>query len=232
MVERIDNLKYAKTPPTVTAATAEGLASTLFLTSPAEFLCLQCAEQLKTISAWKSLFGDSIDAYMRMDYSERSLPSLRIYNQIYDKQFESWFVEGDLILDMIFPASIRRRDLQQIPDTVAGALLQQFRRTDFFNSVGARVPALNELGKRFRVDKTKAFQWGENPEDQVPLTQILVNFKIDLRIWDNYLESDDRTKDDPFERTLADLKTIAVTINAVEDDGSVDLSIPFQETIK
>lgn len=228
MVERIDNIEYSSKPPTVLPSTDEGKGSTLFLTSPAEFLCEQAAKQLQASPTWRALFGDSIDAYKRMDYSQRALPALRIYNNVYDKQFESWFIEGDLVLDLIFPASIRRSDTQQIPDTVSGALLQQFRRMSFFNAMNAVVPALNELGKRFRVDKTLAFEWGD---DLVPLTQVLVNFKIDLRIWDTYLESDNRTKDDPFERTLADLKLIATRIQALNDDETVNVEVDLNTDV-
>lgn len=228
MVERIEKIAYTSQPPVVTPATAEGQGTLLFLTSPAEFLCQQCARALSVSPSWKALFGDSIDGYKRMDYSQRSLPAMRIYNEIYDKQSESWFIEGDLIIDLIFPANIRRADTQQIPDTVAGAMLQQFRRTSFFNTVGAVVPALNELGKKFRVDKSLAFEWGE---DLVPLTQLRVNFKIDLRIWDSYMESDDRTKDDPFERTLADLHVIVTTIKALNDDESLNVTTTMESSI-
>jgi hypothetical protein len=226
MSDRIDQIDYTTKAPTVLPSTVEGVGTKLFLTQPAEFLCQQVAKLLGAVPAWRVIFGESIDAYMRMDYQQRSLPALRIYNTLYEKQFESWWVEGDLVLDLIFPPSLRRRDLQQYPDTISGALLQQFRRLSFFNAVSAVVPALNELGKKFRVDKSFAFEWGS---DLVPLTKILVNFKIDLRIWDSYLESDDRTKDDPFERTLADLAMIGITIQALNDDGSTAITLPVTE---
>jgi hypothetical protein len=228
MVERVDRIDYTTQPPVVLPSTEEGRGTSLFLTSPGEFLCVQAATLLRESPSWKALFGENIDPYKRMDYSQRSLPALRLYNDTYDKQYESWFIEGDLILDIIFPPSIRRSELQQIPDTVSSALLQQFRRTSFFNAVGAVCPALNELGKRFHVEKALAFEWGE---DLVPLTRVLVNFKFDLRIWDSYLESDNRTKDDPFERTLADLKKIATTIQGLNDDETVNLSMEFDTDV-
>ena len=229
MVERIDNVEYTTKPPVVLPSTAEGRGTPLFITSPGEFLCVQSARILQESPSWRALFGDNIDPYKRMDYSQRSLPALRIYNDAYDKQSESWFIDGDLVIDMILPPSLRRSDLQQIPDTISSALLQQFRRVDFFNAVSAVVPALNELGKKFHVEKALAFEWNE---DLVPLVQIRVNFKIDLRIWDSYLESDYRTKDDPFERTLGDLRTIATTIQGLNDDDTVNVSIPFDTSIE
>ena len=41
-------------------------------------------------------------------------------------------IEGDIVMDSIYPASIRRLEMQQIPDSVAAAQLQQFRRETFF----------------------------------------------------------------------------------------------------
>lgn len=227
MVERVDNLAYSTEAPTVLKSTIEAEGSTLFLTGPAEFLCNEAAAHLKADPLWAKIFGDFIDPYKRMDYPQRALPALRIYNNVYEKEFESWWVEGDLVLDVIFPASIRRKETQQIPDTISAALLQQFRRTSFFNDMSAKVPALNELGKKFNVDKSLAFEWAE--DQLVPLTQILVNFKIDLRIWDDYLESDNRTKDSPFERTLADLRRIVSEIQALRDDGTVELTIGLDQ---
>lgn len=219
MTERIDNLVYETTQPLVQASTAEGEA-TLFLTGPAEFLVKHVALLLAADPVWAQIFGEFIDGYKRMDYPQRALPAMRVYNNLYEKQFESWWVEGDIIVDMIFPASLRRRDTQQIPDTVSAALLQQFRRRSFFDAIRAVVPAVNELGKKFRVDKSLAFEWGDN--QLVPLTQVMINFKMDLREWDDYAESDNRTKDEPFDRPLGDLKTIRAVIQAVDDDGNVD----------
>lgn len=197
--------------------------NSLWFNGPAEFLCFTVAKLLRADEFWGPFFGVNsadpagfIDHYMRMDYPARSLPALRIYNDTYDKQFESWFIEGDLTLDAIFPASIRREETQQIPDSTAAAMLQQFRRPSFFDAVEALVPGLNELGKRFSVDKSMGFVWGE---DSVPLTQMRVNFKIDLRVWDdNYLEQTNRTKDQPYKPTLGDLQRIVTQIQALREN--------------
>ena len=60
-------------------------------------------------------------------------------------------------------------------------------------------------------------------DTMVPLVVMSVNFRVDLREWDLYLESDNRTVDDPFERTLATLVTIACTIAPQNDDGTTDV---------
>lgn len=218
MTERIDSLQYTTDVP----------GTTLFLDGPSEFLVAATAAKVGAIDQWAAIFGEFIDGYRRQDYPERSLPALRIYNELYTKQFESWFIEGDLKVDVIWPASIRRPETQQFPDTIAAALLQQFRSTKFFNAVSALVPGLNELGKTFSVDKTLGFEWNEKV---VPLTQITVNFRIDLRQWDLYLEASLRTKDDPFEETLGNLNRIAGQIQALRDTLEKELNVPFDQKI-
>lgn len=197
-----------------------------FLTGPAEFLAGSIADAIRCVPQFKLIFGEFIDGYLKMDYSERSLPALRIFNENYTKESEDWFIDGEIKVDVIFPANIRRDETQRLQDTIASALLQQFRRTKFFIDVSASVPGLNELGRRFVVEKGLGFEWKDGV---VPLTRITLNFRIDLRQWDLYLEQNGRTTDDPFEVTLADLKTIATTIQALRDDGTVDTSITFQQ---
>lgn len=224
--ERIDNIEYqnAEFPSTV-----EGRETTLFLTGPAEFLCATIVKKLLEEKVWRKIFGEFIDPYKRMDYGHRNFPAMRVYNNSYNKQTESWFVEGEITCDVIFPANIRRKETEQLPDTITAALMQQFRRPTFFEDMCKLVPGLNELGKRFDVDKSLAFEWGEN---LVPLTQVTLNFRIDLRKWDDYLESDNRTKDQPFERTLGDLEQIFSTIQGLRDDEEVDVTIEADQVIE
>lgn len=205
-----------------------------FLDGPTEYLVKTVVRELKKYKVWTSLFGDFMDPYKRMDYSMRNFPAMRIYNDGYIKPHESWFIDGDLTVDLIWPPGIRRTELQQIPDTVAAAVVQQFRRPSFFDAVefaintdenaveddGFRtvgVPGLNELGKRVTVDKSLAYDLGN--DQYAPLTQLEVNFRVDLREWDDYLEEQNRTKDEPFVQTLGDLERIAGRIVGVNDDG-------------
>lgn len=214
------------------------LAQNPFLDSPAQYLVKTVVSELEKVALWKTLFGSYIEPYKRMDFPMRSFPALRVYENGYTKEFESWFINGDLIIDIIWPASIRRSELQLLQDHVSAALLQQFRRPSFFAAVenlpaieaeedleGYRllgVPGLNELGKRFTVDKSLGFMMPN--DDVVPLTQITVNFRIDLRQWDEYLTENLRTKDDPFEQTLEELTQMVGTIEGLVEDGSVGLS--------
>lgn len=210
MAERIDKL-----------ALKDGVNEN-FLDGPAEFLCKTIARLLIADPKWKAIFSDFIDPYKRMDYPMRALPCLRVYNNTLDKTAESWFIEGDVLLDCILPANLRRNDLQQVQDTLSAALLQQFRRRDFFLAVEAACPGLNELGKRFSVDKSLGFEWGE---DLVPLTQMTVNFRIDLREWDRYLEDQSRTVNDPYEKTLGELTKIFTRIEGLNDSEAVQVIV-------
>ncbi len=209
MSERIDELQYEKDED------GAQIAEVPFITGPAEFLVQETVRQIKLVPQWVKIFGEFIDYYKRMDYSMRNLPALRIYNDEAHKEFESWFIEGDLKADIIMPAVLRRNELQQVQDTLSMALLQQFRRPAFFDVMTQRVPGLNELGKRFAVDKTLGFEWEES---WVPLTQITINFRLDLRIWDSYLEQTDRTKDSPFEKVLGNLDRVVSEIQGLKDD--------------
>lgn len=203
--------------------------STTFLAGPAEFLVAKVAASIAAVPQFVTIFGPRIDPYRRMDYSIRDTPALRIYNEIYIKQFESWFIEGDLILDVIFPALVRRTLLQQYQDTLTAALCQQFRRPLVFQALCNEVPGLNELGKSFSADKSLGFQI-EN--EYVPLTQIKANFRIDLRIWDEYLTSVDLTKDEPWEVSLGDLETIHTQIIGKDDANNSNIGIEIlQSTI-
>lgn len=205
----------------------------MFLLGPTEHMVDMCAQEIRNTPEWAALFGctpddlGSIDTYKRMDYDVRQLPALRIYNESANKEFDSWFIVGDLVLDLIFPASLRRQDTQRIPDTISAAMLQQFRREPFFNAVSANVPGLNELGKTFNVDKSMGFEWGDNI---LPLTQIRANFRIDLRAWDDYLESVGRTKEDPFNFTLKELKRIVTYIETIKSDPT-DVEQTFDLTV-
>lgn len=210
--ERIENLKTSDSNRVDETKIGEP-----FFTGPTEFLVQETCRQLKAIPQWTKIFGENIDPYRRMDYSMRMLPVLRVYNEETRKEFESWFIEGDLKADIILPAVLRRNELQQVQDTLSMALLQQFRRPTFFDVMCSRVPGLNELGKRFSVDKSLGFEW---EEALVPLTQITINFRLDLRIWDDYLEETDRTKDSPFERVLGDLERISSTIEGLKEGST------------
>lgn len=206
----------------------EGDKTTIFFDGPAEFLVKQLAAKLKAVPEFAEVFGESIFGYLRQDFSIRQLPGMRIYNQRFTKEYESWFITGDVKIDVIFPASIRREETQQLQDTLSAAIVQQFRRPGFFSAMEAVVPGLNELGKTVSSDKSLGFEWGE---DVVPLTQLTINFRIDLRQWDEYLEATNRTKEQPFKPTLGDLKRIVSVIEGLREDMETELRISSDQTV-
>lgn len=227
MVERIDELSYSVPER---ESTREPLESNLFITQPGEYLVSVFAEALRQDEVWSKLFGDEIADYERMDFSFRSLPAMRIYCERYRKEFETWYVQGDIIIDVIWPASIRRGELNRLPQTIAGAMMQQLRRPGFFEDICEKVPGLNEFGKTLNVDFDLGFKW---QDEIIPLTRITANFRVLLDEWDQYLTEDYRTREEPFRRTLGDLESIVTTINALRsaDPEDVALSIGIDQNI-
>lgn len=198
-----------------------------FLQGPADALVAAVRATIAEVPQWVAVFGQSIDAYKRMDYSLRELPALRIYSDRQRKTGESWFLDGELALDVILPASLRREDLQKVQDVLVAALVQQFRRPSFLSELRLLVPGLNEIGKTFDVDKALGFEWDQ---DVVPLAQIVANYRVDLREWDRWMEEDCRTKDEPFERTLGELTRIVSVIDVLRDSNSIELTLGLDQT--
>ena len=202
-----------------------------FKDGPGEFLVYYIAKYLREESHFKMVFGDTVDDYDREDYSMRELPAMRFYTFQYTKEHESHYITGNVFCDVILPPSIRRKETEKIPSQLATALIQQFRRPSFFASMQAVVPGLNELGKVFAVDKSLTFQ-NTTMEDECPVVHITINFRLDLKQWDEYLELQGRTIEDPFDVTLANLETIATTIQGTDDSGNVDITINGTQTLE
>jgi hypothetical protein len=194
----------------------------LFLSGPGQFLATAVAEALKKEPHFNLIFGDSVDDYDREDYSMRELPALRVYNFTSTKLQESHYITGELFADVIWPPSIRRNETEKFISQVGTALLQQFRRQPFFAAMRLAVPGLNELGKVFTVDKSMSFQNELMGEEECPVTHITINFRLDLKEWDAYLEMQGRTKEDPFDITLENLRVIASTIQAIKTESGVN----------
>lgn len=209
----------------VTKQRIENFQLNPFLNGPTEFLVSSVAKAIEQVPQFKLIFGEAIDNYEREDYSYRELPALRVYNLRFTKEHESHYIIGELMADVIFPPNIRRQEHQFYQDTISAALLQQFRRPTFFADMKLLVPGLNELGKVFSADKTLAMKLGD---DVAPLTQLTINFRIDQKIWDDYLESHGRTKDEPFKVTLADLEEIVSEIQALRSNNAKDIELTIQ----
>lgn len=205
--------------------------TTLFYDGPGEFLCRETAKLLLADETWTEFFGPEIVGYKRMDWGITNFPAMRIYCDRARKEAESSWITGELKADIILPPSIRRDLLQQVQDTVSHAMLQQFRRVSFFNTMKELVPGLNELGRTFDIDKSLGFDFGDD-EEVAPLTQITINFRLDLRQWDQYLENTYRTKDSPYAEVLKDFKKLVTTIKAQDDDGVDQVDVSINQTIE
>lgn len=192
------------------------LTPKLFLDGPSEFLAKSVALGIMEEKHFAEIFGDSVVDYDKEDFSIRELPGLRVYNFQTTKEHESHYITGDLKLDVVLPPTLRRTQTQDIPSKIAMALLQQFRRPNFFESMRKSVPGLNELGKVFSVNKELVYQ-NTQQEDECPVIQITLNFRIDQKQWDEYLEEQGRTKDDPFDVTVEDLKSICTVIQGIRE---------------
>ncbi len=194
---------------------------------PGDRIVQSVVEEIKAIPTMAKIFGDSIVPYKRNDFGAREFPALRVYSPRGSKTAETWYLNGDVIADVIFPASLRRDENQRFPDLLASALLALFRAQPFFERVRAKVPGLNQLGWTFGYDKDLGFVQRDS-EDINPLTQITLNYRVNLNEWDEYLESDDRTPEQPFEKTLGDLEKIYVELQAKNDDGTTAITTDLQ----
>lgn len=208
-------------------ARIDSITPDLFIDSPGEFLVKQLCLELLKVDEWRELFGEYIDPYQRQDYPFHALPALRVYNLGYTKESDSGFVNGNVTADVLLPAELRREQLEQVTDTITTALLQQFRRPTFFQTLSELVPGLNQLGTIFDVDKALVFQWGEN---EIPMAEIRINFRLDLRVWDEHLTETGRTKDDPFNVTLGNLRKIASEIRGLRDAGDTEVKVTTEQS--
>lgn len=202
----------------------ELLESPDWFLQPGDRIAQVVAEELQAEPVFRRIFGEAIFSYKRMDIGVREMPALRIYNDTGRKEGETWYLSGDLKLDVIFPADIRRQNTQRFADLVTSALIALFRAQPFFTRVRSRVPGLNQLGWFFSFDKSLGFKPGEDV-DPCPVTQLTVNFRVLLEEWDRYMETDDRTSQQPFEKTLGDLERMYIEIFAEDDAGAEQVPV-------
>lgn len=208
----------------------DAIKDKLFLDGPGEAVVNSTVDEFKKIAQFQQLFSDSIANYERDDFGISSLPAIRFFNESYRKETESHYITGELKCDIILPPSLRREEVQNVQDVLSAAMIQQFRSPMFFEALKIVIPGLNELGKTFDVDKSKAMVWND---DLCPMIRMTINFRIDQKIWDAYLEREGRTKDRPFEVTLGNLKKILGRIDGVpaEDASVVDVTLGTSQKI-
>ncbi len=205
----------------------ETLESPSWFLQPGDRIVQSIVEELLAEPTMRLIFGDRIVGYKRMDFGVRDFPAIRVFSDGGSKDGETWYLSGDVKIEVIYPPNIRRDEWQRFPDLVTSALLALFRAQPFFDRVRAKVPGLNQLGWSFAFDKSLGFR-ARDDDDVSPLTQIRLNYRVLLNEWDAYMESDDRTAEQPFERTLGDLRKLFLEIQGRDDDGVTNVTIPMQ----
>lgn len=200
-----------------------------FLDSPGEFIVANTLLQLSKVPQYVELFGKYTplyDAdkhrvgvndlqrwtdYQRTDWSMRQLPAISVFESNNEsKQSSNGWLTGNISIQVYWPASQRRSDWSRVHEAFKGTILNFFESAlvrdmldeHFSIKREEKVAGLNEYGKEIT--------WTPNVEGLVenqfvPVTVIDIRYRVDLRAWYRFLEEDYRTKDQPFERTLADL---------------------------
>lgn len=185
---------------------------------------------LQAEPTFADIFGESIYPYKRLDIGARELPAIRVYSDTGHKEGETWYAGSELTVDVIFPLSTRRDDLQTFADTVTAAIMAEFRRPSLLAAMIAEVPGFNRIGWTLDYDKGLMFQPADE-DDPVPMTQITADWRVLLAAWDKYLEADGRTVDEPFQRTLEALRTIYFTTYGVTDTDTTTHQVDAPTTV-
>lgn len=224
-----------------------------FIDAPGQFLVRSLIQQMAQVPGFVQLFGvpkfssaatgfrleqaGKWADYARHDWSIRQLPAIAIYEaEAEDKISRNAYINGTLQIQVCWPASFRRSDLSRIPTAFKGALVNFFESklvTSMLDEIywhqrPEKIPGLNELGK--------VINWSPNTEglvesDFVPVTLVSVKYRLDLRSWYRYLEFDDRTIDQPFDRTLADLTQIGGEYDGVPAADATQIKVVLPDQI-
>jgi hypothetical protein len=154
-----------------------------------------------------------------------------------NKEADQGWINGALTIQVFWPASLRREAVARIPRIFTSAIIQFFT-SDFAAAlldphptvnVATKVPGLNELGK--------TLTWSPNVEgvvenEMVPVTMVEVRYRVDLRAWYRFLNTDYRTKGNPFVRSLYDLVAVYGVYDGVKDTPeNVQVEIPQHITV-
>lgn len=214
-MQRIDLLKYEdNTSPTV----REPLVSNLFITGPIEFLCYEVSLFFKNNSPWKELFGESVYYYPREDLTCYELPSICVYrDSVGRRQSTSHYYEGNITIDFALPVSLQRETMHQVAETIASCFNLQLRGAGTgIQEIYNKTPGLIAFG--YTVEDEKFYKGSSLNSNEALIVSFKAGFKVDLKLFDKYMESDNRTSDYPFIRTLDDLKSIFTTIAGVDNE--------------
>lgn len=218
----------------------------LFLEGPSMRLVPALLTQLAKVPQMAGLFGpykgigvaeQRWSDYQRFDWSLRQLPALSIFESDQEtKQAENGYMPGSLRMMIFWPASFKRSDLTRIPKAFHSAMVNFFGSDLAFQLLDSKanadrtvvVPGLNEIGKEITDSKNVE---GMIESELVPVTMIDIRFRIDLRQYYRFLEEDGRTRGQPFERTLADLKEIFGEYDGLPGTDTSDEQVVIEQDV-
>lgn len=215
------------------------------LTGPGEDLVQKLLMQMAKVKGFTDLFGPYKDGsdqqrwanYQRGDWSFRQLPAINIFSSgTEDKESDNAYLNGTVSIQVYWPAKLRRSDLTNVPLAFKGAM-ENFFSSDYTEKMldeiyyiqrPEKVAGLNRIGKEMT--------WTPNTEgfiesEMVPVTIIDVRYRIDLRSWYRALEFQDRSKDEPFSKTLSDLAEIFNTYQGVDEAEVIHVSVQSNITV-
>lgn len=211
--------------------------------TPTATLVKRLMETMASIKLFTNLFGPMTafdfddqrwSCYARADWSIRDLPAVNIYEgEPEQKTSDNAWLDGSVRIAVYWPPQLRRADYQQFPVLFKGAMQKFFTSKYMYPlldphptvNVETKVPGLNKFGSE--ISWTPQIE-GAVQDTNVPVTILDVKYRIDLRAWYRYLETQDFTKDDPFEATLHDWIRIQGGINGTTDgDAKMAVSDGF-----
>lgn len=211
----------------------------LFEPTPTEYLIKRLIEQMAQVPQFVTFFGPLIPDttkekgvnnpnmrwanYARPDWSFRNLPAISVYEgDPEEKTSANAWLNGTIKMQIPWPA-LKRSDPLENERLFKGAI-QNFFESQFCDvlldpyptvNVATKVPGLNELGRMITWTPNVA---GIIEGNEVPITLLSIKYRIDLRAWYRYLETIDRTKENPFQEILDTLTLVAGEYDGVTDN--------------
>lgn len=229
----------------------QGTLDAAFLSTPGEDIVPKTLLQLSSIPQFVQLFGKYTSDtsgnktsdqqrwadYQRMDWSTRQLPAINVFEAgTENKDSDQAYLRGSVQIQVFWPANFRRSDLARVPATFKG-ILQNFFSSDYVKDMldelyyiqrPMKVYGLNEYGK--------TLSWSPNVEgmvedELVPVTILDVQYRIDLRSWYRALEFMERTKENPFQKTLGPLTNIDGEYDGLTTEGVSEITVVDDITV-
>ncbi len=223
----------------------------IFLPGPGEFLVTKTLQQMALVQGqpdpktgkptfpFQILFGPYKEGsdqqrwadYQRFDWAVTQLPAINVFEgDSQNKTSDQAWLMGTIKFQIYWPPNQRRSDLARVQQAFQSAL-EQFFSSKYVREMldelyyiqrPAKVYGLNEYGKEL--------SWTPNVEgfaanELVPVTIVDVKYRIDKRAWYRALEFFDRTKANPFQKTLVPLTGVDGVYKGEDSTGTVWVEI-------